>query len=305
MKEYFLLQLKMTNRKLSSSGINPTLAFILMLIGFIGLSIYLFSKTDYAEYVYILIALRLVSKLSEINRNDFLKMVFEYKMYLKLRVVENIIIALPFIIFLTYKQLYPSLIVLIILSISMALINFKSTFNFTIPTPFYKYPFEFSVGFRSTFYLFFFAYFLTFMAVSVGNFSLGAFALMLIFLVTISFYSKPENEYYVWSFKKSPRGFLFEKIKIGIIYSTILSIPVLLALGVFFRDEASILFLLLLLGYVYLIAMILAKYSAYPLELNIPQGILFAISLLFPPLLIGVIPFFYLKSINRLNAFLE
>lgn len=295
----------MTNRKLSSSGINPTLAFILMLIGFIGLSIYLFSKTDYAEYVYILIALRLVSKLSEINRNDFLKMVFEYKMYLKLRVVENIIIALPFIIFLTYKQLYPSLIVLIILSISMALINFKSTFNFTIPTPFYKYPFEFSVGFRSTFYLFFFAYFLTFMAVSVGNFSLGAFALMLIFLVTISFYSKPENEYYVWSFKKSPRGFLFEKIKIGIIYSTILSIPVLLALGVFFRDEASILFLLLLLGYVYLIAMILAKYSAYPLELNIPQGILFAISLLFPPLLIGVIPFFYLKSINRLNAFLE
>jgi hypothetical protein len=61
----------------------------------------------------------------------------------------------------------------------------------------------------------------------------------------------------------------------------------------------------LLLGYVYLVTIILAKYSGYPNEMNLLQGILIGISLLFPPILIGIIPFFYLQSIKRLNDILE
>lgn len=304
MKEYFLLQFKMTNRKLTDFGLNPIIGFILLLTGFIGLSIYLFSKTEFAQYVLILIALSFVSKLSETRRNDFLKYCFRDTEYRKLRLAENYIVALPFIVFLVYEQLFPSVILLTILTLLMALVNFNSTFNYTLPTPFYKRPFEFAVGFRSTFYLFLFAYFLTFMAVSANNFNLGVFALLLVCLVSFSFYSKPETEYYVWTFIDTPKRFLIRKIKTGLIYSTILMIPILIILEIFFLSETYTLLIFLLLSYVYLITIILAKYSAYPKEMNFPQGILIGISLLFPPILIGIIPFLYLQSIKRLNDIL-
>ena len=304
MKEYFQLQFRMTNRKLTDFGLNPIIGFCLLLVGFIGLSIYLFSKTEFAEYIYILIALSFVSKLSERKRNDFLKYCFKDTDYRKLRLTENSIVVLPFIAFLVYEQLFPSVILLTILTLLMALINFNSTFNYTLPTPFYKKPFEFAVGFRSTFYLFLLAYFLTFVAVSVGNFNLGVFAILLVFLVSLSFYSKPENEYYVWTFIDTPKGFLIKKIKTGLVYSTILIIPILIVLGIFFLSETYTLLIFLLLGYVYLVTIILAKYSNYPNEMNLPQGILIGISLLFPPILIGIIPFFYLQSIKRLNDIL-
>lgn len=305
MKEYFILQFKMTNKKLIDWGLNPIISLFLLLTGFIGFSIYLFSKTEFAEYVFILFALGFVSKLSERKRNDFLKSVFLNKLYLKVRVLENSIIVLPFIAFLTYNQLFPSVFILMGLTFLMALVNFNSTFNYTIPTLFYKKPFEFTVGFRSTFYLFLFAYFLTFMAVSVSNFNLGIFALLLVFFVSFSFYIKPENEYYVWSFIDSSNGFLLKKIKIGLVHSTILSLPILIVLSVFFLSEINTLLIFQLLGYVYLVTIILAKYSVYPNEINLPQVILIGISLWFPPFLLGVIPFFYLQSTKHLNEILE
>ena len=222
-----------------------------------------------------------------------------------MRMLENSIIALPFIIFLIYKQLYVPVLILVSITMLMAIVNINSTYNYTIPTPFYKKPFEFTVGFRNTFYLFFLAYFLALIAVSVSNFNLGGFALLFIFFVSYSFYSKPENEYYVWSFSKPPNEFLSEKIKIALIHSTILNFPVLVILGIFFLHEINTTLLLTVSGYVYLITIILAKYSAYPNEMNLPQGILIGISLLFPPVLIVIIPFFYFQSTKRLNNILE
>ena len=303
-KEYFQLQFKIINRKLTDFGFNPIIGFLTIFIGFIGLSIYLFSKTEFAEYIFILIALSFISKLSEIKRNDFLKFAFPDKAYLVIRIVENSTVVLPFILFLIYKQLFPSVFILTTITLLMALFNFNTTFNYTIPTLFYKKPFEFTVGFRNTFYLFFIAYFLAFMSISVGNFNLGVFALLLVFIVSLSFYSKPENEYYIWSYITTPKGFLFEKIKIGFVYSTILSLPILIALGIFFSSEITTLLIFQLLGYIYLTTIILAKYSAYPSEMNLPQGILIGISLLFPPILIGVIPYFYFQSTKKLNNIL-
>jgi hypothetical protein len=41
--------------------------------------------------------------------------------------------------------------------------------------PFYKYPFEFTVGFRTNYFMFFITYFLAIMAIHVDNFNLGIF----------------------------------------------------------------------------------------------------------------------------------
>ena len=39
--------------------------------------------------------------------------------------------------------------------------------------------------------------------------------------------------------------------------------------------------------------------------MNLPQGILLALSLTMPPLLLALVPFFYIQSQNRLKEILE
>jgi hypothetical protein len=53
-----------------------------------------------------------------------------------------------------------------------------------------------------------------------------------------------------------------------------------------------------------LTTIILAKYAAFPHQVNLPQFVILAVSVWFPPLLIAVIPFFYRQSVKRLNEIL-
>ena len=305
MKEYFKLQYRMLNRKLDEIGFSPILGYVLAIIGFYGISFYLFSKTEFAEYFYGLISISFISKLSEKRRNDFLKTIFPINNYRKLRIIENLIVAFPFFLFLLYKLSFLITVILFSLSILISLLNFNNSFNFTIPTPFGKKPFEFSVGFRKTFYIFPFAYFLTYQSILVGNFNLGVASMLLIAIVILSYYSKPENEFYVWSFNLSVKDFLINKIKIGLLYFTFLSLPIIISLIMFFPYETKTLVVFLLLGYIYIITIILAKYSAYPNEMSLPEGMLIGISLMFPPMLLGLIPLFYSKAIKQLKPILE
>ena len=48
MKDYFDLQLVMTNPKIKEAGINPVLSYLLGLIVFVLLSEYIFHKTEFA-----------------------------------------------------------------------------------------------------------------------------------------------------------------------------------------------------------------------------------------------------------------
>ena len=75
LQQYFGLQLTMFKRQLIEFGLNPIVGIIFILLGFFGFSIYLFTKTEYANYLYIIVALGMVLQYSEINRNDFLKQV--------------------------------------------------------------------------------------------------------------------------------------------------------------------------------------------------------------------------------------
>ena len=297
----------MTNRKLSDGSrliIGYFLALLILLV-FIGSSIGLFLYTTYAPYIYIFVSLYFTTKLSEIKRNDFLKIHFGNGRYRKVRILENLIVALQFIIFLIYKHCFYTTIFLFVITVLIALLSFKTTYHFTIPTPFYKKPFEFTVGFRNSFFVFFIAYGLAIIAVAVDNFNLGAFALLLIFLPVLGYYLKPENEYFVWSHSLTPAKFLVEKIKIAFVFSSCLCSPVLILLGIFYFENLGVLLLCILLGNLYLITLILAKYSAYPNEIDFAQAIIMAICLIFPPMLIAIIPFFASQSVNKLKVFLK
>ena len=305
LQQYFGLQLIMFKRQLIEFGLNPVLGFIIILTAFYGFSIYLFSKIEYANYLYILIALTAIFQYSEIKRNDFLKFIYPKNNYFKIRILENLIIVFPFVIFLCYSLEFYSVLILIVGSILFSVLNTNKKVTSTIPTPFYRKPFEFIVGFRKSLIGFLFAYFLTAMSLIYQNFNLGIFSLVLTFILCLSFYSEPENEFYVWVYKLNVNGFLFDKIITALIFSTIISLPIVIPLLIFFQTNIKAVFGFQALGYCYLLTVILAKYSAYQKKMNLPQGILLALSLTMPPLLLAVIPFFYIQSKNRLKEILE
>ncbi len=295
----------MTNRKFKDSGFNPLLAYSLLTTLFVGLSIYLFQKTEFAQYIYLLFALTLIGKLSETRRTEFLKICYDDIQLKKIRITENLICSIPFFAFLLYKQLFEYTGLLLTLTTILALINFQTTFNFTIWTPFSKRPFEFTTGFRNTFYLLFAAYAVSIIAVSVRNFNLGVFAMLLVFATTLSYYSKPENEYYVWTYSLKPKSFLFSKIKTALLFSSIIALPIAVVLAIFNPQNIGILSLFFLIGWAFLISIIVSKYAAYPDEINITQSIFLALCIWFPPILIVIIPYLFKQSQNRLSKLLK
>lgn len=305
MKEYFFLQYKMTNRRFKDAGLEPVLAYVALAGLFIGLSVYLFRKTEWAVYVYLLMAGSLIIKLSEAKRNEFLKICFPNLQRNKIRVTENLLVAAPFIIFLAIQQQFYYLALLIVCAPLMALLHVNNNIFVRFPTPFYKKPFEFSVGFRNSFLLVLGAYMLTVIAVAVNNFNLGIFSLLLMFSVTLSFYAKPENEYYVWIHSMHAKKFLFEKIKIALVYSSWLVLPIALVMGIFFAENLWVLLLFVLIGTGFLVGIIVSKYANFPHEISLLQGILLSLCIIFPPLLLILIPYNFHKSMLRLNRLLK
>lgn len=305
MQKYFELQFKIITRRLIDLGLAPALTFIGGAIVFIAFSVWLFFKIPLAVYIYPVIALSIVLKLSEHRRNNFLKNLFPLHQFYKLRIIENVLIILPFLLFLIYKNLLLAAPGLLIAAIALVLFDSAKDINLTIPTPFYKKPFEFIVGFRKSVIFILLAYILTIISIVYQNFNLGVFSLLLIFFICFSFYAQPETVFYVWIYHLNARAFILNKIIIALFFSTVLCLPAAILLGVFFSANIYLVIGCQLLGYVFLTTIVLAKYSAYPSNLNLPQGLLLVISLLLPPLLVGVIPFFYLQSLKRLKVILE
>lgn len=304
MKEYFFLQYKLSVRRLKDTNIHPFLGLTLLILGFLGMSLLLFYKTQFAAPIFTLLSLALTSKLSETKRNEFLKICLKRKDYLLVRIIENCFLALPFLIFLLYKMELIYAIILLLLSMLLSLSNFNSTLHFIIPTPFTKKPFEFIVGFRNTFYLFFIAYGLLFIGISVNNFNLGVFSFLLVFLVIFTYYIKPENEYYVWSFKSTPAQFIKEKLKIAFLFSAAISLPFALLLMFFYPENYLIVLVFYTVSHFFLMTVVLAKYAAYPNEIHIPEIIILLFALSFPPLLLLVLPYFYIKATSKLETYL-
>jgi hypothetical protein len=305
MNYYLLLQYTIINRKFKDFGIHPLAGKAITIAAFIILSHFLFSKTEFAVYIYFVAAFSVLLNFTDQTRNDFLRLCFPGKEYFKIRLAENACVVLPFIIFLLIKTQFFMAFLMCCLALFTAVIKSNIKVQYTIPTPFSRKPFEFIKGFRNTFFLFGLYYFITVMAVLVGNFNLGIFTLLFVFMTILSFYIQPENPYYVWIFNLNPKRFLTKKIKTGFVHSAVLCFPVIAALAIFFPGELLIIAGFLLLGFISVITIIFAKYAYFPKEISPTQGILIALALYFPPMLLFVLPFFYLQSIKRLNEILE
>jgi len=305
MKYYFTLQFTRLKRWLKFLGVHPTVGIVIGLCLFTVLSALLFSKTTAAPWIYLFLAITFLLKLSEHSRNNLLKNNFDTKDYTLVRLIENGIVALPFLFFLLYEGQWLFAIGLILMALLFSLFSNSLQMNFPIPTPFRKFPYEFIVGFRRTFWLAAIVYFLIFKAVQVDNYNLGLFAFAVLLLSSLLFFSKPESKYHVWIYSSNTNHFLLRKYLVVMICLTILSIPAFITLLLFFSESWTISLLVFAIGYVLLGTMILAKYSAFPREMNVLEGILFAVGVVFPPLLMISIWIFYARAKKSLNPILE
>lgn len=305
MKNYFYLQYKIINRSFVEFGLPVSIGYLLIFGGFFIGAEKLFKEIEYANLVYIALHLGIALQLNNANRIQFLKFCFSKNDYIKLRLIENYSIAFPFIAYVLYKQLFLIGVIIIIDATLLSFVKFNGVFQKTIPTPFSKKPFEFTIGFRKTFYIFILLFFILFKAIEVSNLNLGIFSIVACFAIIFSYYSSPENAYYVWNFSLTPKEFLWNKIRISLQYATYLVFPLVAILCFFYFKEFESILIFTFLGYVFLIAIVLAKYSAYPEKMNVVQGVFLAFSVYFPPLLAIVIPIFYFQAIKNLKTILK
>jgi hypothetical protein len=305
MKYYFSLQFKRLYRLIEENGINPYLVYSALVFLFVLLSELLFQKTLYAGYIYLVLASGLINNLGNRKRNEFLKNCFSVVMYKRIRAIENLLMATPFFIFLLYKKLFVLAIAVYAIAAGLSLLNKLNRGNVTIPTPFYKKPFEFTVGFRKTFWIFLLAYILTIIAINQNNFYLAVFALMITFFVCIGFYAKPETVFYVWIYSDDTTAFLLKKVKTAIAYSFFLSMPILIFLFIFFPENALIILIAEAVGIFLVITSLLGKYAYFPSEVNLIPGFFIALSIVLPPLLLVILPYFYFKSKKNISSILK
>jgi hypothetical protein len=294
----------MLNRQFTELRINPIVGIIFSIFAFVGISVIIYSKTEYANYIYLAISLILTQRLSEVNRTTFLKICFIKNDFIKLRLIENLTSSIPFFIFFIFKSQFIFAIILLILSSLLSFISLENKSNFTLPTPFKKTPFEFTMGFRKSILVLLFAYLLGIISIRVNNFNLGAFSVAVTLLIYISFYSIVENEFYVWVYSSKPKEFVLLKIKSIVLNSILLSIPLIILLALFFPSKILALCVILALGILINIILVLAKYSVYPQRLNIQLSLLIAMSFLLFPTLLITIPYLYKKTINNLKVIL-
>ncbi len=262
----------------------------------------IFLKTDYAKWIYPAIGLSFLFNIGENGRTTRLKTIFKKIEYLRIRLIENGLLALPFVLFLIYQKEYIIAFGLLGLAIAIATFSFNKNWNSVIPTPFRKLPFEYIVGFRKTILLIVLLYFLVIKAIQVNNYNLGVVTLGFLYVLMMAYYNKTEEKYYVWIYSSTTRQFLLKKLVTIFIGATIVSIPMVIALFISFPEKIDVTITILLLGYVIIATALLAKYSNYPNEMNIPAGILLVASVLFPPLLLIAIPVFYKKSLIKLST---
>ena len=294
------MQIRRLNRTLKEIGIHPYIVYVLVLPVFVILSKLLFDKTEFADWIYIGIALLLGLRLTDKHRTEELVTLFPKKVFHLIRGLEHFALQLPFMLYLIYEQKFLFAGGLVLASCLLSLYRQQFGIGQVIPTPFKRIPFEFIVGFRQSVIFLLGVYFLLAKAIQVDNYKLSLFCIPVSFLICCSYYFIPEKTYFVWMFNMDTNQFLKHKIALGLFSGLIITLPLCIILMIAYPEVWYFILGLEMLGSVVLLTMILAKYSAFPNEMNIPQVILFVLCLVFPFLLPFAILIFYKQAKRRL-----
>jgi len=299
---YFSIQWIRAQRALRALGLNPYLGVGIGILLFGIGTVYLFWKTTMAASIYLLFAGSVLLPLSEKDRNAFLSTQYATSIYRQIRLVENGLVIFPFLIGLLSYSHFVEAFLLMLAGSGMALFNIGPQLGKVIPTPFGKLPFEFPVGLRQYWLFFAITYGIIILGIVVQNANISLFGLIILMGLGLSLISLMEPFYFMWIHTHAAKEFLHYKVGILLKCLPILYLPGALALGIYDPSYLSLIVGVLFYGILCNVALLFGKYTAYPLPINIPQGLLLGFSIVIPPLLLILLPYFYRKAIQNLKT---
>lgn len=305
MKYYFRLQYLRVKRDLANSGINTYLGIGLLIFAFIFFSELILNEKKYGWKLYPIIAALFITTFSEKERNQFLKSIFPLSSFKKIRQTENLAWASLFAIFLLVKGHFVLAIGVLFFSYILSKYDILAFTKFQIPSPFSKYPYEFTVGFRRTYWLIGLIYISSFMSIYYHFFYFGLFSLLSIYLFCLSFYSELDPIFYVWIHSQPAKSFLKKKIRIALMYSSALSFIIFVPMLIFYSSHIILILSTMILGLLYLVLGISAVYSNFPVKKTMSQNFQFYLGITIPPLLVFIIPNLYYQAVSRLKEYLK
>ncbi|WP_379022208.1 hypothetical protein [Parapedobacter deserti] len=284
------------HRTISDWGIHPSFVYVCLPILFLAGSITLFLRTSYAPWIYVGIAVLILLQGCDVGRQRFLRQVFDRLTYWRIRILENMLMIAPFLLFLLYRGEAWFCFGLLGMAMAALPLRIGASGSTVLPTPCSGHPFEFAVGFRSSVGLLLIAYVLMVVGIYVGNEKLSIAALLWVVFVCANYYAWCEPLSYVWVYRLTPVAFLWLKVRSALGHLTIVLLPMAAAITCFFPDDWLLVLAASAVGYGYLALAVLAKYAAFPRGVSIPQGIFMAVSFVFPPLLLVSMPYFFRRA---------
>lgn len=302
--EYFKLQLTLIKRQLADFGIHPLLALLLLPILLVGLSFALYSQTSYAGFIVAFMATSWILKLSNSERFEFLKLQFKKVDFIRIRIIENVSIAIPFVVILGLKADWIPLLCLLLLSILLAFHKQRDLLSFAIPTPFGKHPFEFIIGLRTFYFVYPIVCSLMLIAHNVENPNLGLVAVGASCLLSLAFYQNPETPFWVWNHALSAKTFLLKTVTRSLKQHIITNLVVVILAVILFPAYWYFALIIFLSSSVLLAITVIAKYSSFPNQLSIVDSIYLGLSLAVPLFLPLAFYYFTKKSTRQLSQLL-
>lgn len=304
-KYYFHLQYLRLVRMFKDNGIYPWLVVPLSLLLFVALTIKLLNNFAFGEFIYLFIATSIAFPLTNQDRLGFLKSISIQKNYYRIRLIEQAIIILPFIIGLLFYKWLGVAVLLFFIGLYFSFGKFNYNFPYSIPTPFGSRPFEFPAGIRKNMLFVILAYSLVPIGLSVDNFNLALASIPAIGFIVGGFHAAPEPRFYIWIFKLPPKEFLKHKALTILRYTLLLILPPVAVLSFYNLESVLLVSAISLAAISFAVMCMLSKYVSYPQEINLIQGLAMGGGILFPPIMLVIIPWFYFKALKGLQPVLK
>ena len=294
MNYYFFLQGRIIKRCLEGWGLSLFGAGLLCIGVFFLLYVFALRYSAYAGYVFTYFGLSVLYMLTDVERITFLKILFPLKkQFIVVRVFENMCCLVLFLILTVYFAYFSAAAVLLCSIFLFAYLDGSNRSKRSLPTPFRRYPFEFIIHFRRSWYVYLLLYAVAAIALFVQNFNLLAVVLAVLGVVGLQAYAEVESVELQWNYSMSPAKFLQHKIKRGVTQQSVLLLLPLLVAAMVFPGQVLWLLVIFLIANVVLILAIVMKYAVFPKRIGLVMTFILLMAIGLPFLLIGLIPYYY------------
>jgi len=309
-KALLIIRLKQIYRGLIEIGL-IRLIFLFGLFGFIGL--FLYTKTsDESTSQFISIGFLLLIMLIHIKREDKLFLKSHFSNYKILMLSEYILLSIPIIVFLLIHEQWISIISLLGLFIIVHLdIKTKHTsLNTRLQVLIPSDSIEWKAGLRKHFFIIVPIWIIAI----ITSFFIGSvpIAIFIIGILTISFFEKCESLKILLSYELSSTKLLLLKVKRQLQLFSIITLPLIGLFLIFHFDKWYIPVAEYLIFCFLLIFVIMTKYTFFDPNKKSQAaqtfgaiGVLSGIIPVFLPIVWLLTVWFYIKSINNLNYYLD